>query len=301
MTETLNPKVKTPISLAAFVKFIDNNPIITALKSSNYKPEYFAIIAKKLAQLALNKTFLAKQLSHELKNFENFQLDNQFKPSTIMLHKGDGYVIRAVIWMPTSDRNQAKIFSYFEPHDHNFDFFTVNYFGPGYKTRIYKYDYDSVKGIPGEEVNLQFKEESYLTQGKVMYYYGSSDAHIQYPPESITVSLNLILPKTYPAKRRQYEFELLEQENGEKARLILGGLDRLTQVRTLIDVAIKLGDKSSLELVRKIALTHANEQLRAIAWKAILANHEDKSADLALAFKDNSQYVKASLAEFTEK
>lgn len=297
MAETFYPKVKKPISLERFVKFIDNNPIIDALKSSEYKPEYLETIAQKLGRLALNKTFLAKKLSNELKNFDTFQIDNQFKPSTIIIHKGSNYVIRAVIWMPLPDPNQAKIFSYFEPHDHNFDFFTVNYFGPGYKTRIYNYDYDSVKGIPGEELNLRFTEESYLTKGKVMYYYGSSDAHIQYPPESITVSLNLILPKTHPAKRRQYEFELFG-ENG-KAKIILGNLDRLTQMRTLIDTAIKLRDKSSLDLIRKIAMTHTNEQLRAIAWKAILSNYQDNSADLALALQDNSEYVKASLREFT--
>lgn len=47
-------------------------------------------------------------------------------------------------------------------------------------------------------------------------------------------------------------------------------------------------------------MTHANEQLRAIAWKAILSNYPNQSADLALALQDNSEYVKASLAEFTE-
>ncbi|MCE0724166.1 hypothetical protein [Legionella resiliens] len=295
MAETFYPNVKKPISLETFIKFIENNPIIEALKSSEYKPGYLETIAQKLAQLALNKTFLVKKLGSELKNFETFQTGNQFKPSTIIIHRSTNYVIRAVIWMPLSDRNQAKVFSYFEPHDHNFDFFTVNYFGPGYKTRIYQYDYDLVKGIPGEEINLPFIEECYLTQDKVMYYYGSSDAHIQYPPESITVSLNLILPKTYPAKRRQYEFELLEK-NG-KAKIILGNLDRLTQMRTLIDTAIKLGDKNSLVLIRKIAMTHSNEQMRAIAWKAILANYPDKSV-LALALEDHSEYVKASLAEF---
>ncbi|MGM9452299.1 hypothetical protein ACTAZI_03085 [Legionella bozemanae] len=296
MAETFYPKVKRPISLEAFIRFIDNNKIIDALKSSEYKPGYLETIANKFAQLALNKTFLTKRLGNELRNFENFQIDNQFKPSTIIIHKEAKYVIRAVIWMPLSDRNQAKIFSYFEPHDHNFDFFTVNYFGPGYKTRIYHYDYDSVKGIPGEELNLQFTEETYLTEGKVMYYYGSADAHIQYPPESITVSLNLILPKT--TKRRQYEFELFGEQG--KAKLILGNLDRLAQMRTLIDVAIKLKNKSSLDLIRTIAMTHTNEQLRAIAWKAILSNYPNQSADLALALQDNSEYVKASLAEFTE-
>lgn len=297
MTETFYPNVEKPISLEAFIQFIDNNPMIEALKSSEYKPEYLETIAQKFAQLALNKTFLAKQLANELKNFRTFQPDNQFKPSTIIIHRGTQYVIRAVIWMPVSDRYQARIFSYFEPHDHNFDFFTANYFGPGYKTRIYHYDYEQVKGIPGEEINLEFIEECYLTQDKVMYYYGSRDAHIQYPPESITVSLNLILPKTHPAKRRQYEFELLEK-NG-KAKIILGNLDRLAQMRTLIDTAIKLGDSNSIELIRKIARTHSNEQMRAIAWRAILAHHPDKSSpDLALALEDKSEYVKASLAEW---
>lgn len=129
-----------------------------------------------------------------------------------------------------------------------------------------------------------------------MYYYGNSDAHVQFPPESITVSLNLILPKVHSDKRRQYEFEFLET-NG-KARIILGNLDRLTQMRTLIDTAMKLGDCNSIELIRKIAMTHSNEQMRAIAWRAILAHDPDKTTDLAIALEDQSEYVKASLAEF---
>ncbi|STY31409.1 Uncharacterised protein [Legionella wadsworthii] len=295
MAETFYPNVKTPISLEAFIKFIENNPIIDALKSSDYQPEYLATIAQKFAQLTLNKNFLAKKLCNELNHFRTFQTDNQFKPSTIIIHRSAHYVIRAVIWMPVSDRYQARVFSYFEPHDHNFDFFTANYFGPGYRTRIYHYDYEQVKGIPGEEIDLEFIEECYLTQDKVMYYFGSSDAHVQYPPESITVSLNLILPKTHPAKRRQYEFEFLE--NG-KAKIILGNLDRLTQMRTLIDTAISVGDGNTMELIRNIAMTHSNEQMRAIAWRAILANDPDKTINLDLALEDPSDYVKAALAEF---
>lgn len=295
MTESFYPKTNTSISLQEFIDFIDNNPMIHALKCSEYKPKYFNAIAKKFAQLAHNKKFLTDQLSAELKSFENFQLDNQFKPSTIIIHKGNGYTVRAVIWMPVSKRYPPEIFSYFEPHDHNFDFFTLNYFGPGYRTRIYNYDYGLVKGIPGEEISLRFVEENSLTKGKVMYYYSNSDAHIQYPPESLTVTLNLILPKIYPANRRQYEFELLEEK--DKAKLIIGSLDRMSQLRTLIDTAINLENTSSTELIRKIAMTHANEQIRAIAWKALLSSKIPNPDDFILALQDDSEYVKAFLTD----
>ena len=291
MPESLYPQTSTAISLQEFIDFIDGNPIISALKHSEYKPEYFSIIGEKLAQLALNQHFLTDILIEELKQFETFQMANDFKPSTIMLHKHADYTIRAVIWMPLSEQYPAEVFSYFEPHDHNFDFFTVGYFGPGYTTKLFQYDYEQVKGFPGEEVTIKHLGETNLTQGKVMYYYASKDAHIQYPPQSMTVSLNLILPKIVPAHRRQYEFELFE--NNDKAKLIMGNIDRLAQQRTLIETATRIGNTESMNIIRKIALTHNNEQLRAIAWQALFESGTATAADKQLALQDSSEHVHA--------
>jgi hypothetical protein len=299
MTESLYPEQSESISLKEFIAFIDENPMITALKNSEYKPEYFTAIGAKLAQLALNRHFLTDILSNELKEFEHFQMANDFKPSTIIIHRGNGYTIRAVIWMPLSDLYPPEVFSYFEPHDHNFDFFTVGYAGPGYKTKLFEYDYDKVKGVPGEEITIKALGETNLTQGKVMYYYGSKDAHIQYPPESLTVSLNLLLPKTYPAHRRQYEFELI---NGtDKAKIIMGNIDRLAQQHTLLDTAANIGDSQSIKIIRKIALNHENDQLRAIAWSALFKNGKGSSKDRELAIQDKSEYVRAFVLDLLHK
>lgn len=294
MPETLNPVVNTSISLQEFIDFADNNPMITALKCSEYKPEYFKSIADKFAQLALNKNFLMEFLVSEMQDIERFQKGNDFKPSTLLIHKSEDYTLRAVIWLPISERYPPEIFSYFEPHDHSFDFFTVGFWGPGYTTRLYEYDYERVKGIPGEIIDLRFVEEAKLTCGKVMYYYGSRDAHIQYPSDSLTVSLNLLLPKTKPAHRRQYEFEILPEK--DKARIVSGNIDRLLQHKTIIDAAIALGDKESIGLIKKMATKHSNEQLRAIAWKALISNALLDSGDMDLAYKDKSEFVQATLA-----
>ncbi len=296
MTESLYPTHSQAISLEEFIHFIDGNPVITALKNSEYKPEYFSIIGEKLAQLALNRHFLTDILANELKQYEHFQIANDFKPSTIMIHKTNDYTIRAVIWMPLSDLYPPEVFSYFEPHDHNFDFFTVGYAGPGYTTQLFEYDYEQVKGVPGEEISIRHLGETNLTQGKVMYYYGSKDAHIQYPPESLTVSLNLLLPKTHPAHRRQYEFELIPGTN--KAKIIMGNIDRLAQQRTLLETAASIGDAQSIKIIRDIALTHDNEQLRVLAWGALFNSGNNIADDLELILKDTSEHVRAFLVNF---
>lgn len=88
-------------------------------------------VAFQLASLSANKNVLAAKLCEELHDVSNFQSTNNFKPLTIMLYESENYIIRSLIWFPPGPLYPADAFFYYEPHDHNFDFFTVGHFGSG--------------------------------------------------------------------------------------------------------------------------------------------------------------------------
>ena len=266
MATTFFPQPKTSITLQSFINYVESNEILKQLKNSEYDAETMQAMVNKFAQLGANKTLLSDHLAKDIANFCSFQMSNDFKPSTILIHQGNGYAIRAVIWMPENQLYPPEVFSYYETHDHNFDFLTVGYFGSGYTTRIYNYDYHTVKGIVNEAVALNFLEETKLPEGKVMYYYGSQDVHTQLPPDELSVSLNLIIPKNQ--HKRQYEFALPPHTSGScRARLIQGRIDRTAQERCLMEAAAAMGDENNLSMIRDIAKGNPSPEVRAIALK----------------------------------
>ncbi|MEM9684850.1 MAG: hypothetical protein AAF942_16380, partial [Pseudomonadota bacterium] len=298
MTETFVPDVDTPLPLDDFLQKVEASGILPDLRASRYDQGDMAQIADWMAQLALDQTALRQVLVGGLEDFWSFQPENDFKPSTIMMHRGEGFSVRAVVWMPPGPLYPPEIFSYYETHDHNFDFFTVGCLGPGYRTRLYTYDYDSVEGVPGEVVPMTFVEETDLPPGKVMYYYGSHDIHTQYPAPSISASLNLLLSKT--DHKRQIELTLEETAAGAQGRLIAGRIDRLAQERALFDTVAALRDPESVAILRDIASGHASPETRAVAWRALLDQSEDVEVDLAAADADSDLHVRAAVRQWRE-
>lgn len=47
-----------------------------------------------------------------------------------------------MLWIPTRTSGQRYSFSYKVAHDHAFDLMTVGFFGPGYRTSLYEFDYN---------------------------------------------------------------------------------------------------------------------------------------------------------------
>ena len=111
-----------------------------------------------LKQLANNRNFLADLMVAELKQRCEGQVrDNQYSAQVIMLHSASkNFIVRANFWPALKDsvirHSGTDPFFYGVPHDHNFSFLTVGYFGPGYWSDYYEYEYDEVVGYPGEEV-----------------------------------------------------------------------------------------------------------------------------------------------------
>ena len=63
--------------------------------------------------------------------------------SYYVLYNCPSYSIRATVWLPENGSSEIGIlenavFAYDYPHNHNFDLLTVNCFGPGYETDLYR-------------------------------------------------------------------------------------------------------------------------------------------------------------------
>jgi hypothetical protein len=178
----------------------------------------FASWGAELRKLANDRNFLAELMIAELKQRCEGQVrDNQYSAQVIMLHNSSRrFIIRANFWPALKDsvirHSGTDPFFYGVPHDHNFSFLTVGYFGPGYWSEYYEYDYDTVVGIPGEEVDLRFIEKSRLEQGKVMLYRAHRDVHLQLPADEMSVSINIVEASHSSVFRDQYRFDVANRK-----------------------------------------------------------------------------------------
>ncbi len=217
--------------------------------------------ASKLRALANNKTFLIEHFNQSLRDWRNFQVANSYTAQTLILGSGPDFVIRANIWTPpTEDTNlrneQKNLFVYDVPHDHNFSFLTIGYFGPGYETTIYEYDPKSVTGKIGEKVDLRFLETTTLPTGKMMLYRMSRDIHSQNYPTSLSISLNLLLAPPETNQREQFLFDLESSRIAQYARN--SASTRLTMCR----IARHIGDARTASLLDELSRKHGSPRVR---------------------------------------
>ncbi len=224
--------------------------------------------ASKLKALANNKTFLVEHFNRSLRDWRNFQTTNSYTAQTLLLGSGPDFVIRANIWTPpTADANlraeQKSLFVYDVPHDHNFSFLTVGYFGPGYETTIYEYDPESVTGKVGEKVELRFLETTTLPTGKMMLYRKSRDIHTQNYPSSLSISLNLLLAPPETNQRDQFLFDLESSRISQYARNTAS--TRLIMCR----IARYLGDAQTVSLLDELSCRHSSPRVRLTAAESL--------------------------------
>ena len=100
--------------------------------------EQLANAALWLRRLGNDRDFLGDLLIGELaRRHREEVLESAYGPQVVMLAPPNGnFFIRANIW-PSANEHMVRAsggasFVYGLPHDHNFSFLTVGYFGPGY-------------------------------------------------------------------------------------------------------------------------------------------------------------------------
>lgn len=269
MAITINCACAESIEPEEYIEWVDRN--IDANDPSSIQES-----APKLLALANNKHLLIDTIRAPLQRMASgLQLDNPYTDATFMLSHVLGstykqrFAVRANIWTAPKLRGnsmdyETKLYAYENAHDHNFDFLTVGYFGPGYTTKVYEYDSSKVDGILNEHVDIRFLEETTLPPGKIMFYRHGLDIHTQIPPTALSVSLNLlVMNRELQAYSQQYQFDIDRQ-------CISAYVYGYTMNRvSLMEFAGDIGDDNTAELLERIARICPCPRTRAAAYRSL--------------------------------
>lgn len=245
---------------------------VETLAAHGFEPqeeESLCHAASLLRRLAADRTFLADRIVAELANFglADESPSSGYGPQVIMLEPPSArdFFIRANIWPSAQEHamraNAQDHFVYGLPHDHNFDFLTVGYFGPGYRSDYYEYEYGTVAGFRDEIVDLRFVESSTLEPGTVLHYRAHRDVHAQHPPESLSVSLNIMHTGGAQGWMDQYAFDL-------ERRTVQGILSRGSS-EAFVRIAVGLGSAEALDLAERFGASHPSDRMRLTAYAAL--------------------------------
>ncbi len=270
MPRVLNVAPADPVGLAECVD---------GLKTIGFDPRDEASLqhgAALLRRLGGDRTFLGDMLVAELEaRHKEEDGANFYGPQVVMLHAPDGgdFFMRANLW-PSEDEYMMRAsggasFVYGFPHDHNFDFLTLGYFGPGYWSEYYEYEYEDVVGWQGEPVALRFVEKSRLEEGKIMHYRAHRDVHAQLPADALSVSINIMHSGGSLGWMDQYNFDV---ESSRVGRIVSPGSSE-----AFLRVAVGLGAPEALDLAETLGLHHPSERMRLASWRA-LASRADSEA-----------------------
>ena len=242
-----------------------------ALRQGGFRPDDEASLhhaALQLRRLGNDRTFLGDLLIAELAaRHREDDGANSYGPQVIMLKPpGEGdFFIRANIW-PSEDEHTmrasgAGAFVYSLPHDHNFSFLTLGYFGPGYWSNYYEFDYEEIAGWRGEPVALRFVERSRLEEGMIQLYRAHLDVHEQEPAESLSVSINIMHSAATQGWFDQYSFDAA---NCRIDRIVSNGSNE-----AFLRIAVGLGNEEARDLAWRFGKAHPSDSLRLAAWTAL--------------------------------
>lgn len=256
---------------------------IDALAATGFAPDDEASLhhaALQLRRLGNDQSFLGDLLIGELAaRHREESSGNAYGPQVVMLsapHRD--FFLRANIWPspaePMMRASGGASFVYGLPHDHNFNFLTLGYFGPGYWSDYYEFDYEAVAGWRGEQADLRFVERSRLDQGKIMLYRAHRDVHAQLPADALSVSLNVMHTTGAQGWLDQYCFDL---DSGT-----IGGILSHGSSEAFLRIAVGLGGDEALDLASRFARHHPSDRMKLCAWDALASVEGDVAARDAL-------------------
>ena len=219
-----------------------------------------------LRQLGNNPDFLGDVLLASLAGGHREETTQGYGPQAIQLTRPQGGVfLRAAVWPSTADTmveaSGSASFVYGLPHDHNFSFLTHGYFGPGYWSDYYEYEYADVAGWTGELAHLKPVGRHRLEPGKIMLYRAHRDVHRQLPADSLSVSINVMHADPALHWLDQYSFDV---DKGT----ITGRVDSGPS-EAFLKIAVALGGEEALDLAERFALRHPSERMRLTAFDAL--------------------------------
>lgn len=298
MPRAITPPPGPPLTLTEVTATLDQHGVDLADEAS------IARCATLLAGLQRNRAFLADRVIAALKASYADQLEiNRYSAQVFLLHRSPrGFYLRANLWPAAGDAvttaSGPAAFSYGVAHDHNFSFLTIGYLGPGYVSDHYEVDPEAVDGRRGEPLALKFVERSQLSEGKMMLYRAHRDIHRQLPPESLSVSLNIMDEGDHVPWRDQYIVDLGQQADG---RGTIAKRPTLTSSEMLLRCAVHLSDDAH-DIAAHFAKAHPVPRVRAnaIAALAAAAEGEGRAAVLERGLRDADARVRDDCARWLE-
>lgn len=288
----VDPGVAEPLDYAEVIARLEESGV--DLADADALPRYAAL----LAGLSANRSFLADRVLAELKASYGRQLDdNRYSAQVLLLHRsGRRFFLRANLWPAARDYAYAAsgpaAFSYEVPHDHNFNFLTIGHLGPGYVSDYYEYDAERVDGRLDEPMGLTFTERSSLSEGKVILYRAHRDIHSQYPPDSLSISLNIMEEGEHVPWRDQY---IVDLDRGTIARR-----PTISQAEMLMRCAVHFCAEG-VDLADQFAARHPVPRVRANALAALAAMEPDparRTANLERGLADPDPRVRDDCARW---
>ena len=285
MPRAVTPPHGPPLTLADVTTDLDHHGVDLTDEVSIHR------CAALLAGLQRNRSFLADHLIAALaSDTADPQPASRYSAQVILLHRSPrGWYLRANIWPAATDAayaaSGAAAFSYGVAHDHNFNFLTIGYFGPGYVSDYYEVDPEAVDGRLGEPLALKFVERSCLSEGQILLYRAHRDIHCQRPPASLSVSLNIMDEGDHVPWRDQF---IVDRETRT--------IDRrptTTSTELLLRCAVHLSDEAK-DIADHVAQTHPVPRVRANAVAALAAVAEGKgrAAVLERGMRDRDARVR---------
>ncbi|MBV1691138.1 transposase [Novosphingobium sp. G106] len=269
---------------------------VDELRARGFEPtdeESLQHAAGLLRRLGNDRTFLGDLLVEELsKGTRDDEGMASYGPQVIMLSPAGAapdFFLRANIW-PSPDEHAmrasgASTFVYGVPHDHNFDFLTLGYFGPGYWSDYYEYDYASVEGWRGEPADLRFAERTRLEEGKIMHYRAHRDIHAQHAADALSVSINVVHAGSAQGWLDQYRFDL---GAGRVTGILNNGASE-----AFVRIAVGLGSEEAKDLAWRFGKAHPSDRMRLAAWSALASISIDPDTVWKEAERAGSRLVAA--------
>lgn len=231
-----------------------------------YDESFIEQAADALAGLSANRRLIVDFLDRNGgvgRAIERFNIPQSF----ILARRGE-FILRVNVWQPMSDGyysgREKNLYSYDLAHNHDFRFLTIGHFGPGYVTELCEVDPDTIKGVPGESVDLFNEQTVQLSQGRILYFEPFRDVHSQRPPDSLSISINLIL-STQDEGGEQYEFDI-------EARRLLGFTTQgiVARTRSLIEFATMFADARTTAILAELGRSPI-ERVRLASSEALAA------------------------------
>lgn len=255
-------------------------------------------LAPQLTMLGNNREFLTEFMSHYVQdNLNSLAVEGTISQAVVMASNPRFY-LRMAFWLPEADitTGERQLYAYDQAHDHNFDFLSLAYCGSGYKTDLYEYDYAATAGYIGEKVGLRPLGRHHHQTGDVLFYRCNRDIHFQRPPDTPSITLNVISLVNQHGLKDQYFFRIpdVDSTEGTIYRHAEGNIEGR---RTLLQIARHFRGPRLIRILADFALSYACQRTRMHALEALSEADQETYKEICEQLRDDpSPLVRYHLA-----